>query len=120
MPADFYVNSSDPANNSDGDSSVIRAEYAAIAAGFAKIAAYTGNASKAVIINAGATAQTVTTGTLTLAGNFATSGASAITLTSTGATNVTLPTTGTLATLAGVEEFDNKTLDDRKSPRLNS
>lgn len=39
--------------------------------------------------------------TLTLAGNLVTSGASSITLTSTGATNVTLPTSGTLATTAG-------------------
>lgn len=43
--------------------------------------------------------------TLTITGAFAT------TLTVTGATGVTLPTTGTLATLAGVEELDNKTLD---------
>ncbi|CAB4151742.1 hypothetical protein UFOVP594_31 [uncultured Caudovirales phage] len=49
--------------------------------------------------------------TLTLAGALITSGANSLTLTTTGATNVTLPTTGTLATLAGTEEFDNKTLD---------
>jgi hypothetical protein len=49
------------------------------------------------------------TGTITLGGNFATSGAFATTLTSTAATNVTLPTTGTLSTLAGVETFSNKT-----------
>jgi hypothetical protein len=39
-----------------------------------------------------------------------TSGAYSLTLTSTAATNVTLPTTGTLATLAGSETFTNKTL----------
>jgi hypothetical protein len=39
--------------------------------------------------------------TLTLAGNLVTSGASSITLTSTGATNVTLPTSGTLVNTAG-------------------
>jgi hypothetical protein len=49
------------------------------------------------------------TGTITLGGNFVTSGAFATTLTSTAATNVTLPTTGTLATLAGVETLSNKT-----------
>lgn len=36
------------------------------------------------------------TGTITLGGNLATSGASALTLTTTGATNVTFPTSGTL------------------------
>lgn len=48
--------------------------------------------------------------TLTLAGDLSTSGSSAITLTSGGATNVTLPTTGTLSTLAGSETLTNKTL----------
>lgn len=55
-------------------------------------------------------------GNLTLAGNLATSGAYALTLTLTGATDVTLPTTGTLSTLAGTETFTNKTLT---SPKLN-
>ncbi|MBI3458654.1 hypothetical protein HY061_00085, partial [Candidatus Azambacteria bacterium] len=48
--------------------------------------------------------------TLTLAGNLSTSGAFPLTLTTTAATNVTLPTTGTLATLAGTETLTNKTL----------
>ena len=43
-----------------------------------------------------------TTGTLTLANNFITSGNFSLTLTQTSATNVTLPTTGTLTTLATV------------------
>lgn len=61
---------------------------------------------------------TTGTGTLTLgAGStLATSATNSITLTSTGATNVTLPTTGTLATLAGTETLTNKTLT---SPKLN-
>ena len=54
--ADYYTASSDPATNADVDSSVIRAEHAAIAAGFAKIAAYTGAANRVVHMNAGATA----------------------------------------------------------------
>ena len=49
-------------------------------------------------------------GDVTTTGAFNTSGAFAITLTSTAATNVTLPTTGTLATIAGSETFTNKTL----------
>jgi hypothetical protein len=48
--------------------------------------------------------------TITLGGNLVTSGAFAITLTASGATNVTLPTTGTLATLAGSETLTNKTI----------
>lgn len=50
------------------------------------------------------------TKTVVFVDSFATSGAFSITLTSTGVTNVTLPTTGTLATLAGTETFTNKTL----------
>jgi hypothetical protein len=48
--------------------------------------------------------------TITLGGNLTTSGAFATTLTSTALTSVTLPTTGTLATLAGAETLTNKTL----------
>lgn len=48
--------------------------------------------------------------TITLGGNLVTSGAYAVTLTATDTTNVTLPTTGTLATLAGSESLTNKKL----------
>lgn len=48
--------------------------------------------------------------TITLGGNLTTSGAHATTLTTTAETTVTLPATGTLATLAGTESLTNKTL----------
>jgi hypothetical protein len=48
--------------------------------------------------------------TLTLAGNVTHAGAFARTFTATATTTLTLPTTGTLATLAGSETFTNKTL----------
>jgi len=61
MP-DFYANSNDPADESDLDSSVIRAEFAAIALGFTKIAGYSSAANRIPHINAGATSQTTTAG----------------------------------------------------------
>lgn len=53
--------------------------------------------------------------TITLGNNFTTSGNFALTLTQTGTTNVTLPITGTLATLNGTETFSNKILDNTNS-----
>ena len=48
--------------------------------------------------------------TITIAGNVTHSGAFARTFTATGITTLTLPTTGTLATLAGSEALSNKTI----------
>ena len=47
---------------------------------------------------------------LTLTGDLIRAGAHSLTLTTTGATDVTLPTTGTLATLAGTESLSGKTI----------
>lgn len=52
--------------------------------------------------------------TITLGGDFATSGAFASTFTLTNTTNVTLPTTGTLSTIAGTETFTNKRITKRE------
>ena len=107
---DFYDHTTYPVTNSLGTSASMRAEFDLIEAAFIKLAQPTGNVLKAVIINSAGTAYTVTTGTLALAGNFATAGAYAVTLTATATTGLTMPTTGTLATLAGTETFSNKTL----------
>ncbi len=65
----------------------------------------------AVITGAqGGTGVANTSKTITIGANFVTSGAFALTLTVTAITNVTLPTTGTLATLAGSEALSNKTI----------
>lgn len=75
--------------------------------------------ASATSINKVAFTAPATSATLTLAdgSTLATSGAYSITLTSTALTSVTLPTSGTLATLAGSETLTNKTLT---SPTINS
>ncbi len=84
--------------NSDGEMSP-RVRFAAVPQAF--------NAQKV----AGLTV-TDTTGTLTIpnGATIAFSGAYTTTFTSTNNSSVTLPTSGTLATLAGTEEFTNKTI----------
>lgn len=56
-------------------------------------------------------------GNLTTGGAFTTNGNHSLTLTTTADTNVTLPTTGTLATINGTETLTNKTLT---SPTINT
>ena len=80
-------------------------------------------ANRAITLTVGDTARSIavggnlnfgsgvtTIGTLTTAGAFTTSGAFPLTLTTSASTNVTLPVTGTLSTLANVETLTNKTL----------
>ncbi len=49
--------------------------------------------------------------TMTIGGDFVTTGTGALSLTYSGTTNVTLPATGTLATLNGSENLNNKTIN---------
>ena len=67
--------------------------------------------ASATSVNKVAITSPATSSTLTIAdgSSLATSGAFSTTLTATATTNVTLPTTGTLSTLAGTETFTNKT-----------
>ncbi|MDO8547869.1 MAG: hypothetical protein Q7R68_11000 [Nitrospirales bacterium] len=94
----FYTHGGVPAQGSTGASAEIRAELDSIAASFVLLGALT--ADRAIVNNSGGTARTVTAGTLALPYNFAIAGA-AITLTATGTTNVTLPTSGTLLATNG-------------------
>lgn len=111
MTTPYYTHSSWPATGATGTSSPARAELDLIEAGFALLPTLSGNGSKAVVINSAGTAITVTTGTLALAGNLATTGAFNTTLVQGATVSLTLPlVSGTLATLAGTETLSNKTL----------
>jgi hypothetical protein len=76
-----------------------------------------GTPSALVGTNISGTASSLTAGAVTgftpASGSLTLSGDDALTLTTSAATNITLPTTGTLATLAGTETFTNKRITKR-------
>lgn len=139
--SEYYDHTTYPSQGAAGSSAAMRSELGSVENGFGKLPGLAGNGGKIVVVNAGGTALEATstpalgaaTGTsfngvtitpvaaavLTLfnGSTLATSGAFSLTLTATAATNITLPTTGTLATLAGTETLTNKTLT---SPAISS
>ena len=88
----------------------MRGQFSAIEDGFDLLPALT--AGTAVVVNSLGTALTNTTGTLALAGNFATTGAFNTTLVAGATVSINLPIVSglTLATLTGTETLTNKTL----------
>jgi len=110
MSNDFFNASGSPSLASGGSSAVIRAEFDAVMAGFAKLPVFTANANKPIVVNSGATAMEPLSTTFALAGNFALTGTYTITLAATGSVNTTLPgVSGTLFTLDGPVTLTNKT-----------
>lgn len=110
MSNDFFNASGSPSLASGGSSAVVRAEFDAVMAGFAKLPVFTANANKPIVVNSGATAMEPLSTTFALAGNFALTGTYAITLAATGSVNTTLPgVSGTLFTIDGSVTLTNKT-----------
>lgn len=111
MSNPYYTPTGVPAASSKDDSRPLRTEFARVAAGFDKFPLLVGGNNKPVVVNDAATGFTTTTGTLTLAAAFATTGAFSTTLAGTASVTLTLPSTAqTLATLAGTETLTSKTL----------
>lgn len=111
MSTPYYTHSSTPILGSLGSSSLMRTEFLAIQTGFDLIPDYNGQAGKLLVVNSGATGLTFTTGTLSLAGNFITTGAFTTTLVQSANVTLTLPgVSGTLATIARAESYTSKTI----------
>lgn len=116
MSNEYYTKSGAPATGATGSSAPMRAQFSDIEAGFDKLPTLSGNGSKAVVINAGGSALSVTAAALALAVALTTAGSGDITLRSSGATDITLPTTGTLATLSNkLSDFAATTSAELKS-----
>lgn len=98
--SDYYTVSGNPTTGSSGSSATMRSEFSLISAAFDKLPGMNGNGSRAVIVNSGGTALTLTTGALALAGNFQTTGAFSLNFNVTNNTSVVLPTSGTLVSTA--------------------
>lgn len=109
MANPFYVATGNPGTRAPGASSPVRSEFSAIEDGFDKLPT-TLTPNRALIINPGGTAITLTAGGLALAGDFSTVGGHSLAITTTANSAVTMPVTGTLATLAGAEALTNKTI----------
>jgi hypothetical protein len=103
----YRINGTSTLSSTTLGSSVINSSLTSvgtIATGTWNATLITGQYGGTGVINAGKT--------ITLGGNLITSGAYALTLTLSDTSNVTLPTTGTLATLAGSEALTNKTYNN--------
>lgn len=110
MTNPYYVPSGTPGTGAPGASQPMRTEFNSVAAGFDLLPAFS-PVNAAVVVNAGGTALTTTTGALVLSAGFTLSGGFAVTLSASAAVTLTLPAVaGTLATLAGTETLSNKTL----------
>lgn len=109
MSNPFYTASGAPVTGSPGASATIRSEFSSVAAGFDKLPG-TLTANKAVVINAGGTAMTVTTGSLVLSGDFSTTGAFNTVFAQQASITITLPLTAdTLVGRATTDTMSNKT-----------
>lgn len=95
-----YVPTGNPTTGAPGSSAVIRAEFDLIGDAFASIFPPSMAAGNAIIANITADGFDVT-GNLLIAGSLIQVGAHAVTLTATGTTTLTLPTSGTLLTTTG-------------------